>query len=73
MFEGDTIVVAGTQNGNGFTAFQDQVVDQWVEKNLKAFELTLRMPLPSFAGKDEGLFVWRRREGEKRYSLQESH
>ena len=60
MFEGDTIVVAGTQNENGFTAFQDQVVDQWVEKNLKAFELTLRMPLPSFAGKDEALFVFQR-------------
>ncbi|KAF9693201.1 hypothetical protein EKO04_008755 [Ascochyta lentis] len=62
MFEGDTIVVAGTQNENGFTAFQDQGVDQWVEKNLKAFELTLRMPLPSFAGKDEALFVFQRRK-----------
>ena len=60
-FEGDTIVVAGTQNGNGFTAFQDQVVDEWVESNLPAFELALRMPLPSFAGKDEGLFVFRRK------------
>lgn len=62
MFEGDTIVVAGTQNENGFTAFQDQGVDQWVEKNLKAFELTLRMPLPSFAGKDEALFVFQRKQ-----------
>jgi hypothetical protein len=62
IFEGDTIVVAGTQNENGFTAFQDQGVDQWVEKNLKAFELTLRMPLPSFAGKDEALFVFQRRK-----------
>jgi hypothetical protein len=61
-FEGDTIVVAGTQNGNGFTAFQDQVVDEWVEKNLSAFDLTLRMPLPSFAGKDEALFVFQRRK-----------
>jgi hypothetical protein len=59
-FEGDTIVVAGTQNGNGFTGFQDIVVDEWVEKNLEAFELVLRMPLPSFAGKDEALFVFRR-------------
>lgn len=62
LFEGDTIVVAGTQNQNGFTAFQDQGVDQWVEKNLKAFELTLRMPLPSFAGKDEALFVFQRKK-----------
>lgn len=60
-FEGDTIVVAGTQNGNGFTAFQDSIVDEWVERNLGAFELTLRMPLPSFAGKDEALFVFQRR------------
>jgi hypothetical protein len=61
-FEGDTIVVAGTQNGNGFTGFQDVRVDEWVEGNLKKFELTLRMPLPSFAGKDEALFVFRRRK-----------
>lgn len=61
-FEGDTIVVAGTQNGNGFTGFQDQVVDEWVAKKLSAFDLTLRMPLPSFAGKDEALFVFQRRK-----------
>lgn len=61
-FEGDTIVVAGTQNGNGFTGFQEQVVDEWVEKKLPAFALTLRMPLPSFAGKDEALFVFQRRK-----------
>lgn len=61
-FEGNTIVVAGTQNGNGFTAFQDQVVDEWVGKNLMAFDLTLRMPLPSFAGKDEALFVFQRKK-----------
>ncbi|KAF1976703.1 hypothetical protein BU23DRAFT_501860 [Bimuria novae-zelandiae CBS 107.79] len=60
-FEGDTIVVAGTQNGNGFTAFQDRVVDEWVGAELPQFELVLRMPLPSFAGKDEALFVWRRK------------
>jgi hypothetical protein len=61
-FDGDTIVVAGTQNGNGFTGFQDVRVDEWVGGNLKEFELTLRMPLPSFAGKDEALFVFRRRK-----------
>jgi hypothetical protein len=61
-FEGDTIVVAGTQNENGFTGFQDMVVDEWVEKNLGAWELKLRMPLPSFAGKDEALFVFQRRK-----------
>jgi hypothetical protein len=61
-FEGDTIVVAGTQNGNGFTAFQDVAVDKWVENSLPTFDLTLRMPLPSFAGKDEALFVFQRKK-----------
>jgi hypothetical protein len=61
-FQGDKIVVAGTQNGNGFTGFHDMVVDEWVAKNLEAFELVLRMPLPSFAGKDEALFVFERRK-----------
>lgn len=64
-FKGDSIVVAGTQNKNGFTAFQDTVVDEWIEKNLSEFELTLRMPLPSFAGKDEALFVFQRKTGSK--------
>lgn len=61
-FEGDSIIVAGTQNGNGFTGFQDRGVDEWVEQNLPAFVLVLRLPLPSFAGKDEGLFVFQRRK-----------
>lgn len=60
-FRGDVIVVAGTQNGNGFTGFADCLVDVWVEKNLADFELTLRMPLPSFPGKDEALFVFQRK------------
>ncbi|KAL6708093.1 hypothetical protein ACN47E_003527 [Coniothyrium glycines] len=59
-FEGDKIVVAGTQNGNGFTGFQDMVVDEWIAEHLPAFELALRMPLPSFAGKDEAIFVFLR-------------
>ncbi|KAF2678759.1 hypothetical protein K458DRAFT_134652 [Lentithecium fluviatile CBS 122367] len=61
-FEGDAIVVAGTQNANGFTAFQHCIIDDWVEKHLPAFEITLRMPLPSFPGKDEALFVFQRRK-----------
>jgi hypothetical protein len=60
-FEGEYIAVAGTQNGNGFTGFRESVVDEWVNKKLPAFELTLRMPLPSFAGKDEALFVFQRK------------
>lgn len=60
-YQGNTIVVAGTQNANGFTAFQDQIVDEWILKHLSTFTLTLRMPLPSFAGKDEALFVFQRK------------
>ncbi|KAF2472663.1 uncharacterized protein BDR25DRAFT_283159 [Lindgomyces ingoldianus] len=59
-FQGDTIVVAGTQNENGFTGFKNQTVEGWMGEWKKEFELVLRMPLPSFAGKDEGLFVFRR-------------
>jgi hypothetical protein len=61
-FEGEYIAVAGTQNGNGFTGFRESVVDEWVNRKLHAFELTLRMPLPSFAGKDEALFVFQRKK-----------
>ncbi|KAF2127710.1 hypothetical protein P153DRAFT_344006 [Dothidotthia symphoricarpi CBS 119687] len=61
-YEGDTVVVAGTQNGNGFTGFRDVGVDEWVGREMGAFELVLRMPLPSFAGKDEALFVFQRRK-----------
>ncbi|KAF2108816.1 hypothetical protein BDV96DRAFT_586742 [Lophiotrema nucula] len=64
-FSGDTIVVAGTQTQNGFTAFQEEMVDEWIEKNLPEFGLTLRMPLPSFAGKDEALFVFQRKKVEE--------
>ncbi|KAF1994498.1 hypothetical protein P154DRAFT_527013 [Amniculicola lignicola CBS 123094] len=61
QFEGDTIVIAGTQNGNGFTGFQGEMVDEWMQRGKKEFDLVLRMPLPSFAGKDEGMFVWKRK------------
>jgi hypothetical protein len=60
-YRGDAIVVAGTQTTNGFTAFQSELVDEWMEREMPEYELTLRMPLPSFAGKDEALFVFQRR------------
>ena len=63
-FKGDAIVVAGTQNGNGFTGFGDRVVDEWMGEELKEFELVVRVPVGSFAGKDEALFVWRRKGAE---------
>lgn len=61
-YEGDTIVVAGTQNRNGFTGFRDELIDEWMEKERPAFERVMQIPLPSFAAKDEGLFVFSRRK-----------
>lgn len=60
-FEGDAIVVAGTQNGNGFTAFKDELVTDWMSREKKDFEIVAQIPLPSFAGKDEACFVFARR------------
>lgn len=59
-YKGDVIVIAGTQCGNGFTGFKDEGVEEWI-RSRPGWDLCVRMPLPSFAGKDEGLFVWRRR------------
>lgn len=60
-FKGDVIVVAGTQNGNGFTGFAGERVEAWMQRERGDFEMVLRCPLPSFAGKDEGLCVFRSR------------
>ena len=62
-FKGDVICVVGTQNRNGYTCFRDQIVDEWMGVNRPEMELLARVPLPSFAGKDEALFVWREKGG----------
>ncbi|KAF2744375.1 hypothetical protein M011DRAFT_488973 [Sporormia fimetaria CBS 119925] len=61
-FEGDTVVIVGTACENGFTGFRDVRVDVWFEKNMKGWECVLKMPMPSFAGKDEGFFVFRKKD-----------
>jgi hypothetical protein len=61
-YEGDTIVVAGTQNGNGFTGFRDEEIGSWMERERPVFEKVMQVPLPSFAGKDEALFVFCRKK-----------
>ena len=61
-YKGDTICVAGTQNRNGYTAFRDQKIDEYMEAERPEFEKTVQVALPSFAGKDEALFVFERRE-----------
>lgn len=60
-FEGDRLVVAGTQCGNGYTAFKDETVDEWMKRERREWTLEVRMPLPSFPGKDEALYVFRKK------------
>lgn len=68
-YKGDVICVVGTQNGNGYTGFKDEMIDQWMARERTDFERIVQVPLPSFAGKDEALFVFRRKsqtvEGEQ--------
>lgn len=59
-YQGDTICVAGTQNNNGYTAFGDVTIDRYVESEMKGWTKVVQTPLPSFAGKDEALFVFQR-------------
>ncbi|QPG96181.1 hypothetical protein C2857_003445 [Epichloe festucae Fl1] len=61
-FQGDTIAVVGTQNGNGYTGFKSMTMDQYMEKEKKDWKKVVQIPLPSFAGKDEALYVFQRGE-----------
>ncbi|KAF5488984.1 hypothetical protein CGCS363_v012383 [Colletotrichum siamense] len=61
-YEGDTIAVVGTQNGNGYTGFKGVTMDQYMEREHKEWTKVVQIPLPSFAGKDEALFVFQRGE-----------
>ena len=64
-YKGDTIVIAGTQNGNGYTAFKEKTIEQHVAAEMVEFEKKVQIALPSFAGKDEALFVFERRARSK--------
>lgn len=57
-YKGRTICVAGTQNRNGYTAFKDKTIDDHITAEKADFEKTVQIALPSFAGKDEALFVF---------------
>ncbi|KAI4088325.1 MAG: hypothetical protein LQ339_008722 [Xanthoria mediterranea] len=59
-YAGSTVCVAGTQNANGYTAFQGRVIDEYMAAEKPAYMKTVQIPLPSFAGKDEALFVFER-------------
>lgn len=61
-YKGRTIVVAGTQNRNGYTSFQGKTIGDYMSAERKDFDKTLQIPLPSFAGKDEALYVFERQK-----------
>ncbi|PFH58009.1 hypothetical protein XA68_14264 [Ophiocordyceps unilateralis] len=59
-FEGDTLAVVGTQNDNGYTGFRDMRMDQYMAREHPDWTRMVQIPLPSFAAKDEALFVFQR-------------
>ncbi|CAG9940764.1 unnamed protein product [Clonostachys rosea f. rosea IK726] len=59
-FRGDTIAVVGTQNGNGYTGFKNVTMDQFMVREQPEWTKVVQIPLPSFAGKDEALYVFQR-------------
>lgn len=60
-YKGDVVAVAGTQNGNGYTGFKNEDISQWMGRERPDFERIVQIPLMSFAGKDDALFVFKRR------------
>ena len=58
---GDIIVLVGTQNTNRYTGFSDCTAEEWFEKEMPGWKMTCRIAMPSFAGKDEGMCVWKRK------------
>jgi hypothetical protein len=54
-------VVVGTQNENRYTGFSDCTTEKWFEIEMAGWELYCRIPMPSFAGKDEAMYVWKRK------------
>ena len=59
-YKGDTIAVVGTQNRNGYTGFKGKTMDEYMEKEQSGWVKAVQIPLPSFAGKDEALYVFQR-------------
>jgi len=60
-YRGNIIVVVGTQNANRYTGFSDCTAEDWFKKEMPGWEMTCRIAMPSFAGKDEAMFVWKRK------------
>lgn len=64
-YKGDTLVVVGTQNHNGYTGFRGQSMDEFMDKehgDENGWVKIAQVPLPSFPGKDEAMFIFMRGE-----------
>lgn len=59
-YQGDTVAVVGTQNHNGYTSFREVTFAEFMEREQPEWTKVVQIPLPSFAGKDEALFVYQR-------------
>ncbi|WPG97306.1 Hypothetical protein R9X50_00008000 [Acrodontium crateriforme] len=60
-YRGTTIISAGSQNTNGYTGFAKETLPQWMAREMPGWDQVLQLPLPSFAGKDEALFVFEKK------------
>lgn len=61
-YKGDTVMIAGTQNTNRFTGLKDMTVEEYFGNEKKEFEMVVRIAMPSFAGKDEALYIFERKK-----------
>jgi len=61
-YKGNTIAIVGTQNANRYTTFSDCTTEEYFKKEMPGWTLASRIPLPSFPGKDEAMFVWQKNE-----------
>ncbi|KAI1324594.1 hypothetical protein F5Y16DRAFT_380720 [Xylariaceae sp. FL0255] len=60
-YDGDTVAVVGTQNHNGYTGFRNMTMDEFMEREHDdKWVKVVQVPLPSFPGKDEALYVYQR-------------
>lgn len=66
VYQGDTVAVVGTQNRNGYTSFRDMTFDEYMAREHPQWTKVVQIPVPSFAGKDEALYIYQRGERAKK-------
>ncbi|KAI1423393.1 hypothetical protein F5Y12DRAFT_533588 [Xylaria sp. FL1777] len=60
-YDGDTVAVVGTQNHNGYTGFRNMTMDEFMAREHgDEWVKMVQVPLPTFPGKDEALYVFQR-------------